>query len=113
MAKKREVLKRGIWVLGRVLSIRGHCRYGHEVGDEYRLSCMDTGGLCPDLYRFLYPYIMTYQFGGKFPDDWSWAGNRLEFLCPDVINGLRIQLRPENVEFSRHELYLRDENKEE
>ena len=115
MAKesKYHEVKRGQRVIGRIVSIRGHCNWGMEVGDEFELSAMSPGGLCPYLYYNIYPYVMTLQFGGEFPDEYPWAGDRLEFICPDVINAARIQLRREGVDPARHPNYLKDEEEEE
>jgi len=112
--RKYHVGGEGRKVIGRIISIRGHCTYGQKVGDEFELTAQSTGGLCPYLYYNLYPYIMTYQFGGTYPDTMTgWTGERMEFICPDIINQVRIQLRPEGVDAARHPVYLKDEEKEE
>jgi uncharacterized repeat protein (TIGR04076 family) len=105
--------KKGRKVIGRIVSIRGHCSYGLKVGDEFELGHMSTSGICPDLFYNIYPSVMTYQFGGKFPETGTLAGERMEFTCPDVINAARIQLRPEGVDPTRHPVYLEDEKNEE
>ena len=100
----------GYRVIGKIVSIRGHCDFGQKVGQEFELSSQSTGGICAYLYYNIYPYVMTLQFGGKFPE--SWGGERMEFTCPDIINQVRIQLRREEVEEARHPLYLEDEEEE-
>ncbi len=101
----------GYKVIGTIVSIKGHCDYGQKVGDRFELSAQSTGGLCAYLYHNLYPYIMTYQFGGKFPE--SWGGERMEFTCPDIVNQVRIQLRPEGVDEARHPVFLKEGESEE
>jgi len=112
--RKYHLGREGRKVIGRIISIKGHCTYGQKVGDEFELSAQSTGGLCGYLYYNLYPYIMTYQFGGKFPDTGiGWAGEKMEFTCPDIVNQVRIQLRPEGVDEARHPVYLKEEEREE
>ena len=109
--RKYHVGDEGRKLIGRIISIKGHCTYGQKVGDEFELSAQSTGDICPYFYHNLYPYIMTYQFGGKFPE--SWGGECMEFLCPDILNQVRIQLRPEGTDSARHLAYLKDEENEE
>lgn len=108
--RKYHVGQEGRKVIGRIISIKGHCTYGLKVGDEFELSAQSPGGLCAYFYHNIYPYIMTYQFGGKFPE--NWGGERMEFTCPDVLNQARIQLRPEGVEEARHPSYLKERERE-
>ena len=84
------------------------------MGDEFELSAQSTGGLCSHFYYNLYPYIMTYQFGGTFRNDCDdWGGDQMELACPDIINCARIQLRAGRTPTDRHPSYLKDEKKEE
>jgi len=109
--RKYHLGREGRKIIGRVISIKGHCTYGLKVGDEFELSAQSSGGLCGYFYYNLYPYIMTYQFGGKFPE--SWGGERMEFTCPDIVNHVRIQLRPEGVDEARHPVFRKEEENEE
>ena len=116
MAKDRKyhVAHEGRKVIGRIISIKGHCDYGLKVGDEFELSAQSPDGLCGYFYYSIHPYIKTFQFGGKFPDDGiAWAGERMEYTCPDVVNSVRIQLRPEGIDAARHPVYLKEMENEE
>jgi uncharacterized repeat protein (TIGR04076 family) len=100
-------------VIGKIISIKGHCTYGLKVGDEFEMDSQSAGGLCGYFYYSIYPYIMTYQFGGKFPDSGlGWGGDKIELVCPDAINQVRIQLRPEGADDTRHPVYLKEEERE-
>lgn len=83
----------GYKVIGTVTKVRGMCDCGHKVGDKFELSCYSTDGLCGFFYHDIYPYIIMFQFGGKFPDDWG--GEAVQFECMDRANALRLELRPD------------------
>ena len=115
MAKERQYHTRDIGrkVICKVVSIRGHCSYGLKVGDEFEVSAKSTGGICGYLYHNIYPFVMTYQFGGGFPEKGNWPGDRMEVVCPDATSCVRVQLRPDGVDAARHPVYLKDEEDEE
>ncbi len=48
MSKERKyyIGHEGRKVIGRIISIKGHCTYGLKVGDEFELSAQSPGGLC-------------------------------------------------------------------
>lgn len=73
MDKKRKyhIGREGRRVIGRIISIKGHCTYGLRVGDEFHLSCQSPGGLCGNFYYTIYPHIKLLQFGGKCPESWG------------------------------------------
>ena len=113
MSKERKyhLGHEGRKVIGRIISIKGHCTYGLKVGDEFELSAQSTGGICAYFYYNLYPTINALQFGGKLPE--SWGGERMELTCPDITNQVRIQLRPEGADEARHPRYIEEEEREE
>jgi len=115
MAKERKYHTRDVGrkVICRVVSIRGHCDYGLKIGDEFEVSAISSGGICGYLYHNIYPFVMVYQFGGRFPESRNWPGDRIEVFCPDVIGCVRVQLRPEGIDDVRHPIYLKDQVEEE
>ena len=83
----------GYRVIGTIKGVKGECSWGHKVGDRIELSCYSASGLCGFLYHSIFPSIIMLQFGGKFPEEWG--SDVLEFDCMDVVNAVRIELRPE------------------
>ena len=104
---------KGAKVICRILSIKGYCAWGQEVGQEFIVNSNSSGGLCGYLYHLLYPFVMVLEFGGNFPSSRNWGGDRMEFTCPDVINCTRVQLRREGMDPTRHPSYLEAEEREE
>jgi len=107
---KQTLGRPGATILGTIVSVKRRCWMGHKAGDTFELSGNATGGLCGHLYHSIYPYLIMLEYGGSFPDDAAneWPGDRPEFVCPDVHNQVRIQLRHEGTEPGRHPLYDQD-----
>ena len=80
-------------ISGTIVAKKGECAWGHKVGDKFQLNGYTPDGLCGFFYHTVYPYLMMLQFGGQFPEDWG--GSVLQFECPDFVNAVRIELRPE------------------
>jgi uncharacterized repeat protein (TIGR04076 family) len=79
----------GYKVNASVIGVKGFCSAGHLVGEDFPISCYDTGGLCGFFYHAIFPDLQTFQFGGALP--W-WEGNVLEVQCPDPINLVTVRL---------------------
>lgn len=77
-------------VVAKVLSVRGHCYWGHYPGQEMEVSCHNTGGMCGFLYHDIFPTIAMLQFGGAYP--WG-EPDVVEVECPDRQNVVKVQLR--------------------
>jgi len=73
-----------------VVSAKGPCSAGHQVGDKFSLSCWDPGGLCGYFYHDIFPALSLMQFGGQYP----WADkDRLEVVCVDPMVRLKLEIR--------------------
>ena len=83
----------GYKVIGTIKNVRGECGMGHKVGDRFELSTYSADGLCGFLYHDIYPYVVMFQFGGKFPE--AWGGDTYLFKCMDLTNSVGIELHPE------------------
>lgn len=81
--------KIGYRLTARVVSVKGSCSAGHNVGDSFELSCHNPGGLCGWFYHDIFPSLQTFQFGGCLP--W-WDGDQIELRCPDPHNLVTISL---------------------
>jgi uncharacterized repeat protein (TIGR04076 family) len=76
-------------VLATVIATEGHCNAGHQVGEQFDLSCHNPAGLCGFFYYQLFPSLQTFQFGGALP--W-WNGDTIEAGCPDAANQVTLRL---------------------
>jgi uncharacterized repeat protein (TIGR04076 family) len=81
----------GYKITATVISVKGNCGGGHQVGECFPISCHDSGGLCGFFYHNLFPELQTFQFGGKMPW-WEQAGNVMVAQCPDPGNTVTLRL---------------------
>lgn len=93
-----------IRLICKIISIKGHCRAGHKVGEEFEATFykdgdwqsvdrigMRTPSICGHLYYVLYPYLIALQYGGEFP--WSENKDLFYICCPDPINSVCVEVR--------------------
>ena len=81
--------KIGKKVMATVVGVKGKCNAGHQVGENFEISCHDPGGLCGFFYHTIFPSLSTFQFGGSYP--W-WQGDMIELRCPDSYNLVTLRL---------------------
>lgn len=87
MAKDPRI---GYKVIAEVISVKGDCSAGHQVGEWFEISCYNPGGLCGFFYHSIFPTLATLQFGGSMP--W-WEGEEVIVQCPDPENLVEIRLK--------------------
>jgi len=73
-----------------VISVKGECSAGHKVGDQLKIGCWDTGGLCGFFYHDIFPTLNVMQFGGQYP--WG-SADELTLECPDRENVVTLRVR--------------------
>ncbi len=72
-----------------VTGLKGKCNAGHFVGEQFEISCHNTGGLCGFFYHDIFPKLSVMQFGGKYP----WGDpDIMEIGCPDRHNLLTMRV---------------------
>ena len=71
-----------------VIGLKGQCNAGHKVGDQFDVSCWNTGGMCGFLYHAIFPTLQVMQFDGSYP----WGTDEAVVNCPDSYNLLTIKL---------------------
>ncbi|MEM3580152.1 MAG: TIGR04076 family protein [Candidatus Bathyarchaeia archaeon] len=81
--------KIGYRIKGLVIGVKGKCSFGHREGEEFEISCYDSGGLCGFFYHDIFPVLATLQFGGSMP--W-WDKDAVEVSCPDRENEVKLRL---------------------
>lgn len=75
----------------RVISQKGTCNNGHNVGDEYVISRTTPEGICLSAFHTFFPAMRTLMFGGAFP--WSQDPDTTIIACPDAANPVVFELR--------------------
>ena len=89
MAEQRSC---GYKVTGTVTAVKGHCNWGHKVGDKMDLSGHNTSGLCGAFYHDIFPTLKVLQYGGIYP--WGNPEKRV-MECPDRGNVVTLELTRE------------------
>jgi uncharacterized repeat protein (TIGR04076 family) len=77
-------------LIAEIVSIKGTCGAGHSAGDQFKISCWDTGGLCGFFYHDIFPNLNVMQFGGKYP--WG-SADEMVLECPDRENLVKIRIK--------------------
>jgi uncharacterized repeat protein (TIGR04076 family) len=75
----------------KVISQKGRCSTGHEVGDEWLTTGKTPEGICLNAFGTLLPNIRTLMFGGSFP--WETEEGVGHFSCPDAENPVVFEVR--------------------
>jgi uncharacterized repeat protein (TIGR04076 family) len=85
-------------VILKIVSVRGTCIAGHEVGQEFDLGdgliLGYSGGaktLCPSVYHAIFPGYRVLRHGGIHP--WEKDEDILTIPCPDPFNPVIMELR--------------------
>jgi uncharacterized repeat protein (TIGR04076 family) len=65
-----------------VTKVDGACPYGHKVGDQFKVTAMNPGGLCGSLLKSIMDSVVTLHYGGQvaWGDDPDKVGPR---VCPE------------------------------
>ncbi len=74
-----------------VKSIKGHCNWGHKVGDQCEVSMHQTGGICGALFTNINTRLHMLQFGGQYP--WQPDPEATRGECTDPYNRVEVELR--------------------
>lgn len=75
----------------KVVSKKGTCHAGHEVGDEWVFTGKTPEGICGDAFAALFPKANLLRFGGVFP--WAKEPNVAEAACSDGRNPVIFELK--------------------
>ena len=82
----------GYKIVARVISQKGHCVAGHQVGDEVVIEGQTIEGkICIHaLYSFL-PKVFALRYGAEFP--WVDDPDLASHACPDAYNPVVFELQ--------------------
>jgi len=79
-------------VIATVQSVKGHCGFGHQVGDQVVFDGETVQGrVCLSaLYSFL-PKVFAMRYGADFP--WLEDKDVATHACPDAFNPVVFELK--------------------
>jgi uncharacterized repeat protein (TIGR04076 family) len=89
--KRRSQMADRYDVRVKVISQKGTCVNGHQVGDEFVISRTTTDGICLGAFGAFFSFLRTLMFGGTFP--WSPDPDAATVACPDPENPVVFELR--------------------
>ena len=78
-------------IMARVVSKKGKCEAGHEIGDEFIVGQTTPPGMCSWAFYALFPFAEVIQFGGSFP--WETRPGTAVVACPDADAAVVFELR--------------------
>lgn len=75
----------------KVVSQKGPCDLGHEIGDEFECSGVTPNGLCMWAFNTIFSQISTLMFGGEY----FWENNKdtVKVACSNVENQLVFEIK--------------------
>ena len=76
-----------------IVSQKGKCVYGHEVGQRFDVSGATPAGLCPSAFHSAYPSIFALKVGGQLP--WEREEGTAHIACPDADNPVVMKMTRE------------------
>jgi uncharacterized repeat protein (TIGR04076 family) len=77
-----------------IVSQKGFCGAGHEVGQKFDLSGSTPEGLCQSALHSAYPTIFALRWGADFP--WEKEKGVAHIACPDADNPLVMKITRED-----------------
>jgi uncharacterized repeat protein (TIGR04076 family) len=78
-------------IIAKVISQKGTCEAGHQLGDEFTIGEMKQPDMCPYAFYVLFPFAQVLLFGGAFP--WEKDPDKTTVACPDPGNPVIFELR--------------------
>ena len=79
-------------VMVKVVSQKGHCAQGHQVGDEWIIRNYCTpAGICMGAFDSIFPVAAVMAFNGKFP--WLSDPDTTQIACSDAQNPVVFEVR--------------------
>jgi len=85
-------------VILKIVSVKGTCAAGHQVGQEFDLSkdfllglSGDPRAICPAAFHAIFPSWRMLRHGGEYP--WEEDRDKTTLACPDPFNPVVMELR--------------------
>jgi len=65
-----------------ITKVTGVCPYGHKEGEKYRVTALNSDGLCGSLFKAIHTSIVTLHYGGYLL--WEKSPDTFKGLCPET-----------------------------
>ena len=65
-----------------ITKVDGECPYGHKKGENFKLTALNSDGLCGSLYKAIHASVVVLHYGGSV----LWEKNPDTFIgfCPEM-----------------------------
>ncbi len=83
-----------------IAEVAGECPYGHKKGDQFKITTMNSDGICGSLLKSLFFQITTLHYGGSVI--WEENPNISKGWCPE---GAKVQAAIKRVERKEQTLF--------
>ncbi len=83
-----------------ITEVDGECPYGHKKGDQFKITTMNSDGICGSLLKSLFFQITTLHYGGSVL--WEEIPNISKGRCPE---GGKVQAAIKRVERQEKTLF--------
>ncbi len=64
-----------------ITEIKGDCPYGHKIGDQFKVTAMNSDNICGSLLQVILGRIVTLHYGGGLI--WEKNPDTFEGCCPE------------------------------
>ena len=65
-----------------ITKVTGKCPYGHKEGEKYRVTALNSDGLCGSLYKSIHAFVVILHYGGSIL--WEKSPDIFKGLCPEM-----------------------------
>jgi uncharacterized repeat protein (TIGR04076 family) len=65
-----------------ITSVTGDCPYGHKVGEKFKVTAMNSDGICGSLLKAIFSPIITLHYGGSIL--WEKSPDVFKGSCPEM-----------------------------
>ena len=82
-----------------VTDVKGNCPYGHQKGDSFKVTAMNSGGICGSLLKTIFADVLTLHYNGTLL--WEKDSDIIKASCPEME---KVQVEINRVEINQSEL---------
>jgi len=65
----------------KITTVTGDCPYGHQKGEKFIVTTMNSDGLCGSLYQAIHPFIVSLEYEGGVV--WGKNEGSIKAHCPE------------------------------
>ena len=72
-----------------ITDVKGTCPYGHSKGDTFKITSMNSDGLCGAMYQAVHSQIVTLHHGGNL--QWGNDPETHNGVCPEGVVHIEVK----------------------